>query len=132
MEAIIFYAMAAGGILLVLVATNMIGYVARSPWSRPWIFRHLRPPLLRRRPTHSPITRAEMVLQVIYWVGTLAFNFMGTKSVVEASARASSLTALNMVPLLLGGRVSVVADAIHITSRASHRVHKTIGIMTAG
>ena len=132
MEAIIFYAIAAGGVLLAWVGMNTIGYVARSPWSRPWIFRHLRSILFRRRPTHSPITRVEMALQVIYWVGTLTFNFVGAKSVAEASARAISLTIFNMVPLMLGGPFAAFADAVHLPARGSQRVHKTIGIMTVG
>ncbi|EXJ72785.1 uncharacterized protein A1O5_03932 [Cladophialophora psammophila CBS 110553] len=131
MEVIIFYAAAAGGILLLFLARNLAGWLVRAPRVRSWAFRHLHTTLFRRRPTHSPISRIEAMLHMIYWGGTMIYNFLGIQSAADASTRAGALTTLNMIPLLFGGRISAAADAINVTRRTLDKIHKTVGTMTA-
>jgi hypothetical protein len=134
------YACAMGGIIVWLLVARIIGvWAQRQHWPlgivrlgkylyRKIIFfvlRHLIYPRVFR--TRS---RYWVLLQSIYWAGTLTCNFIKTHSLPSIAARAGNLAVLNFVPLVLAGRLSLVSDLLGIPIRSYVGMHGTLGIMT--
>ncbi|PKX91411.1 ferric reductase family protein [Aspergillus novofumigatus IBT 16806] len=134
------YACAMGGIILWLLVSRIIRvWAQRQHWPlgivwlggylyRKIIFfvlRHLiYPQVFRTR------SRCWVLLQSIYWAGTLTCNFIKTDSLSSIAARAGNLAVLNFVPLVVAGRLSLVSDLLGLPIRSYVGMHGTLGIMT--
>lgn len=122
------YASSLGGLLLLFMIYSIIHYL----WKRVrlgrillravktlhrqilfLIFKHLVYPFVfRRRFIFPPLSRYVLLLQIIYWGGTIACNIISVPTLSSAGSRAANLAVANLVPLLLTGRSSLAADLL--------------------
>ncbi|THC89625.1 hypothetical protein EYZ11_010936 [Aspergillus tanneri] len=74
---------------------------------------------------------SELVVQLLYWAGTLACNGVAVKDLSDAGSRAASLALLQFALLLGGSRLHLVADMLGVSLGMLVRIHKTAGWMAA-
>ncbi|KAL2810501.1 FAD-binding domain-containing protein [Aspergillus cavernicola] len=134
------YACALGGVIVYLLISRITrSWAQRQQWPlvmvrlskylyRKVIFVSLRhvvyPQVFRTR------SRYWVLLQSIYWAGTLTCNFIKTHSLLSIAARAGNLAVLNFIPLVLAGRLSLAADLLGLPIRSYVGMHGTFGVMT--
>lgn len=128
------YAIILGGVFLLLFLIRlMVGRLLRL-FQLPvfyFLFKHIvYPYAYRRRSFLPPATRGGLVLQVTYWSISLAFNFVRVSSVAEIGLRTARLSVINLAPLLLSGRLSLIADCLGISLQSYQQIHRSIGTMT--
>jgi hypothetical protein len=133
------YACALGGIIAYLVICRFVRYCARQQqWLRVlvrpgrylyrkvifYLLRHVVfPQVFRTR------SRLWVLLQCIYWAGTLTCNFLVTHGLRSIAARSGNLAVINFVPLVLAGRLSLAADLLGLPIQSYIRMHGTFGTM---
>ncbi|KAE8423658.1 FAD-binding domain-containing protein [Aspergillus pseudocaelatus] len=76
------------------------------------------------------LSRYRVIIQLMYWGGTITCNFIGTQTVAAIAARAGNIALLNFVFLLFAGRINIAADLLGLSYRSYLHVHKTFAIMT--
>lgn len=104
----------------------------RFPWPsiQLFLFKHFAYPFLYRRPrVLASMTRLGAILRVAYWALTATCNLYKAGTLAEVGGRSASLAVITLVPLLLTGRLSLVADLLGISLRSYVRIHGTMGIM---
>lgn len=81
------------------------------------------PTVLRKK------SRLWALLQLIYWTGTISSNFIATSGLKTIGTRAGNIALINLLPLFLGGRLSLLADLLGIQSKSYVQIHSTCGVM---
>jgi hypothetical protein len=94
-----------------------------------FMLRHIVYPYLYRRLPFLPITRSRALLLAIY-IGLTAFcNVYGVFSTEQASVRAGWLSIVNLVPLLVTGRLTVAMQALGLSLQETILAHGATGFM---
>jgi hypothetical protein len=126
------YGIAIGSLFFLMLLYRSTVRILNSIYSRTLFFllKHfIYPYLFRRHIFFGPVSRVHFILQVIYWCATAACNVIGVKTFTQASARAGTLSVINLVPLLFSGRLSHAADLFGISLRGFYGLHRSIGLM---
>ena len=126
------YAIAVGGILLILVLveslphlSGLLGVVYL------WISKHLvYPYALKRYRGIGPWSRATVLIQLAYvTVNVFCLGFR-TSSLPNAGVRAGNLSLVNLVPVFAGPHHSFLADRIGLSLSSLRRVHRSASLMS--
>lgn len=125
-----YFAVAAGGIFGVVVIVNFIAQLAhlwRTHLSAT-ILRHvIYPFFLSRHRFVGPWTRTSVLLHLFYWAAMGFCCSFRVTNLTDASARAGTLSLINMIPLYSSFHLSFVADMLGISLRAYRRLHGSVG-----
>jgi hypothetical protein len=137
MEITLGYAIAAGGILLILALINLLPHfvqVVTFTWpsfrrvSRYLIYRYL----IHRHQLLGPWTLADVLIQLLYiGINSLCLGFR-FPSIATAGIRAGNLSLINLVPLFLGPHLSFLADIIGVSFSTFRNIHRSAGLMSLG
>jgi hypothetical protein len=138
------YAIAVGGVLLLLGLTNLLPCIPYLiPFARPFFYRTFRyltyPYLVRRHRFLGPWTLADIIIQFIYIASNsfcLGFRVsrLGFRvaSIAEAGIQAGILLLINMIPLFLGPHLSFLADILGVSLSTFRHIHRSAGLMFPG
>ncbi|KAI9799073.1 MAG: hypothetical protein M1833_004267 [Piccolia ochrophora] len=85
------------------------------------------PQLYRRRRFCGTVTPFELLAVIAYLVANVICILVGTPSQPQISARAGVLSVINIIPLLMGGNLSRIADWMGVTLRTHAGVHRWVG-----
>ena len=132
MEPVQVYAIAAGGVLVVLLMYCASSFISRWIQDRTlfYVFKYLvYPVLIRRKRFLAPLTRWYVLWITIYWGVTAVCNLVGVNTIAQAGTRAGSLSVLHLVPLLFTGRLSFAANLLGLSWQSYMTFHSTIGLM---
>jgi hypothetical protein len=132
MEITQLYAIAAGGILLLLMLINFRSYIEAflSAVSLP-ASKHLTyPRIIHRHRYFGPWSRADVIIQLVYiTVNTFCVGFR-VPDVSTAGLRAANLSLINMVPNFAGSHLSFLADIVGVPLSTYQQIHRSSGIMS--
>lgn len=126
------YAIAAGGVFVLLLIINSISAVQQILHAFAIVVaKHLTYPfLVRRRRLLGPWSRADVLLQVIYLTINIFCLTFRVSSAKEVGARAGTLAIINMAPLFFGFHLSFLADILGISLSDFRRIHRMMGWMS--
>jgi hypothetical protein len=134
MNPFIIYAIIVGGAFAALFLQHAMGLSSTLLRSRlaKKAFKHLAwSVIVSRTRCTPPITRGDVVAQLLYWGGTLLVNVFQVRSLPEAASRAGSIAILYLIPLVAGGRLSFAADWMGLSLRTFQYLHNTFGLMVS-
>lgn len=125
-----YFAIAAGGLYGVVVIISFIAHLVhlcRTHLSATFLRHVIYPFFLNRHRFVGPWTRTSVLLHIFYWA-TMGFccSFR-TTGLTDASARAGTLSLINMIPLFSSFHLSFVADMFGISLRAYRQLHGSVG-----
>jgi hypothetical protein len=140
LQPIPLYACSLGGLALLLLILQAFSALSRRRHYWPiWLVRpvvylyqtvafyllkhFLYPRLFWRR------SRSWVILQVVYWAGTIICTFIKTHTVASICTRAANLAVLNFIPLLISSRLYLAADLFGLPFQSYVHVHGTFGLM---
>lgn len=126
------YAIAAGGLFLLILLYRLTTRILSFIRSRTVFFllKHfIYPYVFRRHRFMELVTREQFILQVVYWCATAACNFIRVNTMAQASARAGTLSVINLIPLLFAGKLSIAADLFGVSLRGFYGLHRSVGFM---
>jgi len=133
MESTQLYAIAAGGILSIIILYHFCNYLVQLASEHALVFclKHLFYPfMLARHRFVGPWTRSSAVKQCLFWALTAFCTVFRTSTLADAGTRAGMLSMINMIPLYSGLHLSFVADLLGVSVRAYTRIHGSLGVMT--
>jgi len=87
------------------------------------------PFIYRRMSMLSPITRLQGLVLTVYILFMLFCNLRGVSNAAEASTRAGWLSAMNMIPLFVSGRLAMAAKILGFSLREISAVHNATSFM---
>lgn len=126
------YAIAAGGVfalLLILKSVSSVHQVLRT--LAILVAKHLTYPfIVRRHRLLGPWSRADVLLQLVYFTINIFSMTFRVASVKDAGARAGTLAMINMAPLFFGFHLSFLADILGISFSNYRRIHRMMGWMS--
>lgn len=128
----VIYSLVVGGLIFTLLARRAALALSRllaSSNTRQWVFRYLQAHILRRTRLTPPVSRLDLLMQLLYWGGTSCYNLVGAQTTNAVSQRAAAATAFNTIPLLLGDRLDFTADILNMSRRSYRTLHSTFGVM---
>ena len=136
------YAIAVGGVLVILVLINLnllpgLSYVPYLvSFGQPFFHRALKyltyPYLVRRHRFLGPWTLADVLIQLVYIGGNSVCLGFGLPSIAKAGMRAANLSLINLMPLFLGPNLSFLADTLGVSLSTFRRIHRSAGLMSSG
>jgi hypothetical protein len=132
MEVTQLYAIAAAGILLLLMLVNCRPYIEASLRAVALqASKHLTYPRIIRRYRYFGLwSRADVIFQLFYIaVNTLCVGFR-VSNISTAGLRAANLSLINMVPNFAGTHLSFLADILGVPLSIYQRIHRSSGIMS--
>lgn len=101
---------------------------ARSPVYG-WVLRHIiYPRLFENKHLVNP-GRGDVVLHLLHWGTTAAFNTIGIKEWSQASVRAAQIAIVHVFPLLASRQLSFVADLVGLSLGSMQKLHASFGTM---
>jgi hypothetical protein len=132
MEITLAFGIAVGGIFLSLALFKIrhrIRQFLEAFWL--WTNKHfVYPQLLRRHRYLGPWSRADALLQSVYF-GVIVFCLIyKVSSISKAGLRAANLSLINLIPLLSGPSFNVLADLLGISLSKFRRFHRLAGVMS--
>ena len=83
--------------------------------------------IVRRYRILGPWSRADILLQLIYFTINIFYITFRVTSVKDTGARAGTLAIINMAPLFFGFHLSFLADILGISLPNYRRIHRIIG-----
>jgi len=140
MEITVGYAIAAGGILLILALINLLPLLSQlTSCARPFfrlvsrylLYRNL----IGRHRFLGPWTFADVIIQLLYIVINsfcLSFRLPNIARFATAGIRAGNLSLLTLSLLFLGPHLSFLADVIGVSLSTFRRIHRSAGLMSLG
>jgi hypothetical protein len=126
------YAIAAGGVFIILISINFRTHAARF-WgiAALLISKYLTyPRLLARHQFAGPWTPASVVSQLIYVAINIFCVFFKFSSIWMAGLRAANLSLVNLIPLFAGPHLSFLADLLGIPLRTYRQLHRSAGLVS--
>jgi hypothetical protein len=130
MDITLGYAIALGGVLIVLFLVNQPVKPLKPYFNR--ALRYLMyPHVIRRHRLLGPWTRADIILQLIY-LGINAFCLGFWVDITKAGLRAGTLSLINLIPLFLGQHMSFIADILGISLATFRYLHRSAALMSSG
>ncbi len=126
------YAIAAGGVFVLLLIMKSLSSVQHLFHALAiLVAKHLTYPfLIRRHRLLGPWSRADVLLQVTYFMINMLCLTFRVGSVKEAGVRAGTLAMINMAPLFFGFHLSFLADILGISLSDFRRIHRMMGWMS--
>ena len=126
------YAIAAGGVFVLLLIVKSISSIQQVLSALAILMaKHLTYPfLLRRHRLLGSWSRADVLLQFIYFTINMFCMIFRVTSVKDAGARAGNLAMINMAPLFFGFHLSFLADILGISLSNYRRIHHMMGWMS--
>jgi len=130
----LWYAIVSGCAIATWLLFHFGFWLIKIVWMRTsyFILKHLiYPHLFSRLPFIGAITRSETLMGILYVSGNILCVCitipMGMASSSEISARAATMSAINLIPLLCGPRLILMTELLGISLRAHFRFHKWVG-----
>lgn len=127
------YAIAAGGILLILLLIQLLPYIgklATGVWL--WISKHfIYPYALDRHRAVGPWSRAAVLIHLTYVTLNVSCLSFRVSSTSKAGLRAGTLSLINLVPLFIGLHHSFIADILGISLSSLRHVHRSASWMAS-
>lgn len=124
------YSLAAGSVFIILLTfkvVHMASTFLTSSDLKYWLFRRFIYPRLH---LFFPLPYYEIVLQLIYWSGTIASNIIGVNTLKDASLRAAQLSLVNLIPLVASSSLSLTSYVLGLSARAVVRMHGSMSAIT--
>ena len=120
-------------LVLALLVIRRIGTLLTPclPFLRHWTLRATHP-LLVSSPRWASVTYVEAAALLIYIAANGLFLFADKPQTSNLMLRCGLMSAVNMIPLFLGGRTSVLADRLGIPFHTYYLAHYWIGGMVIG
>ena len=131
METLAIYAIAAGGLFLVLFLLRTRSILIHwTDFFSVLLSRHLTlPVLIHRHQLWGPWTRASVLIHVSYVAINVALVFFRTTSFTGAGRRAGELAVINLVFPLSATHLGYLSDLLGITWRTCRKNHHATGWM---
>lgn len=85
------------------------------------------PHLFKRLLFMGVITRFKAIMGILYLSGNILYIVIPTASRAEISTRAAIMSAINLIPLLCGPRLTLASEMLGISLRTHFGIHKWIG-----
>ncbi|PGH19274.1 hypothetical protein AJ80_04027 [Polytolypa hystricis UAMH7299] len=114
-------------IMFVLVACRLVACLLLSLSTKSSRFLFIYFPKLYHRV--SRVVSRYFLLQILYFCGTAACNFIGVGSTAQAGSRAAQLAVVNLVPVLLASSHDFGARMLGISLRTYGSIHTTSSLM---
>ena len=73
-------------------------------------------------------TRSQLLAVTVYVTVNAACMKLGTSSIADVSARSATMSLINVVPLLCGPRLVLMAELLGISLRGQHLSHSCFGL----
>ncbi len=126
------YAIAAGGVFVLLLTVKSVSSVQRVLRALAiLVAKHFTYPfLVRRHRFLGPWSRADVLLQLVYFTINIFCMTFRVTSVKEIGARAGTLAMINMAPPFFGFHLSFLADILGISLANYRRIHRMTGWMS--
>jgi hypothetical protein len=139
MDITLGYAIAVGGVLIILALFNHLGLLSwlldLVSWARPFCnqaFRYLAYPyLVRRHRFWGPWTLGDLIIQLVY-IGSNSFCLGFRANIAQAGLRAGTLSVVNLIPLFLGPHLSFLADILGVSLNTFRYMHRSAALMSSG
>ena len=127
-----WYAISLGTIvvacLLYRVISGILAFIRKITTF--FFLKHFTYPNLHRRILWiGTATRIQVLSVIAYISGNILCMTIGSTTMSQVTARAGILSIINMIPLLVGPRLAMVADLVGISIRTNLRIHEWIGRM---
>jgi hypothetical protein len=144
MDVTLGYAIATGGVLLILVLINLIPCLPYLvSFAPPFFYQALKylkyHYLVRRHRFLGPWTLADVIIQLVYIIcNSLCLGFQVSSlgfqvsSIAKAGLQAGNLSLINLIPLFLGPHLSFLADILGVSLSTIRRIHRSAGLMSLG
>ncbi len=131
MEITQIYAIAAGGVILLLVVLNASSLFKHGFESLNILrSKYLTYPLLvQRHRFFGPRSPADIIVQSLYTLLNGFCLFFRVASLKEVGDRAGTLSMINMAPLFFGLHLSFLADLFGLSMSNCRRIHRSAGLM---
>lgn len=132
MDAPLFYAIAAGGGIVILLFINATTHLTKflEP-CRMLIWKYfLLPTLVGRHRFLGPWSFAQVSFQLIYLVVNIFCASFRVSTAKEASVRAAHLSLINMMPAYFGFHLSFVCDLLGVLMTTYRLFHASTGTMS--
>jgi hypothetical protein len=96
-----------------------------------WIEKHfVYPQCLRRHRYLGPWSRADVLLQSVYFATSVFCLIYKVPSISKAGLRAANLSLINLIPLFSGPSFSVLTDLLGVSLVTFRRFHRLAGVMS--
>lgn len=133
MDITLDYAIAAGGVFVLLVLMNLVRL------AQPLLVRTCREASKHLHYTYvvcrhrylGPWILADALMLVVYVASNVFCISFRTSSTAEVGERAGTMAMVNIVPLFVGLDHSSLADALGVRLTSARMVHRSAGIVTA-
>ena len=125
------YALAAGGLVLILCPLLCILYRSIFPRTITFFFsKHVvYPYVFQQRRFCRSVTQFDVILQLTYWVGTALCSSIGVHSLTQAGSRAGTLSVIHFIPLLFESHFRFTANLTELFTPAYQLMYGSIGFM---
>ena len=132
MDASLFYAITAGGSIVLLFFINSVTHLIQSLEPYRTLIRKylLLPTLIGRHRFLGPWTFALMWFQLIYFVVNIFCASFKVSTISEASVRTAHLSLINMMPAYIGFHHSFIGDLLGVSLETYHLLHASTGSMS--
>lgn len=132
MDAPLFYAVAAGGTIVLLLFINSATHLTRflEPfWTLIWKY-FLLPTLVGRHRFFGPWTFAQVSFQLVYLVANIFCASFRVLTAKEVSVRAAHLSLINMMPAYFGFHLSFISDLLGVSLATYRLFHASTGTIS--
>jgi len=132
MEITLAFGIAVGGIFLSLALFKIRHRIrqfleAFSLWTKKHF---VYPQCLRRHRYLGPWSRADVLLQSVYFAMNVFCLIYKASSISKAGLRAANLSLINLIPLLSGPSFNVLTDLLGVSLGTFRRFHRLAGVMS--
>lgn len=132
MDAPQFYAIAAGGSIVLLLFINSATHLTRFLGPCPTLIQKyfLLLTLVGRHRFFGPWTFAQVSFQLVYLIANIFCASFKVSTAKEASVRAAHLSLINMIPAYFGYHFSFICDLLGVSLATYRLFHVSTGTMS--
>ncbi len=126
----LWYAILSGCVLAMWLLFHFILWLVTFTWMHTSFFflkRFVYPHLFGRLPFIGATTRSEILIGILYITVNVLCITVGMTSMADVSARAATMSAINLIPLLCGPRLILMTQLLGISLRAHLGLHWWFG-----
>ena len=128
----ILFALGAGSLILGLFLYNTVKWLSLYSWQSAIIKAYLYylhyPFSIRRSRLAGPVSRQEMLIQLLHAGSIVVANRIGISSLREAGTRAATLSVIYLVPLFFGSHLSFAADILGLSLHSYRIIHRSVSL----
>ena len=126
------FALGAGSLVLGLFLYNTVKWLSSCSWHsaiiKAYLYHLQYPFFIRRSRLAGPVSRQEMLIQLLHAGSIIVANGIGVSSLREAGTRAAILLVIHLVPLFFGSHLSFAADILGLSLRSYRIIHRLVGL----